>query len=88
MKTALFVAALVLELSSIAAVAQPSPQPPPGGTVFTPRGPGFVTGPARGGLQTTILPNEGGQGILENNGNGTSTLITPQGQISTVPNAR
>ena len=87
MKTTLFAAALVLELSSIAAVAQPSPQPPSGGAIFTPRGPGFLTGPARGGVQTTILPN-GGQGILENNGNGTSTLTGPNGLVSVVPTPR
>ena len=51
----------------------------------TPGGPAVTTGPVGGtGAQTTILPG-GDQGILIPNGNGTSTLIGPNGSVTTVP---
>jgi hypothetical protein len=69
--------------------AQPAPPPPPGPgagrVVQTPGGPAVTGGPVGGtGAQTTILPG-GGQGILIPNGNGTSTLIGPNGSVTTVP---
>ncbi len=42
----------------------------------TARGPAYITGNF-GSLQTTTLPGSGGQGLLMNNGNGTSTLVAP-----------
>lgn len=42
----------------------------------TARGPAYVTGNF-GSLQTTTLPGSGSEGFLENNGNGTSTLLAP-----------
>jgi hypothetical protein len=42
----------------------------------TARGPAYITG-NYGSLQTTTLPGSGGQGLLMNNGNGTSTLVAP-----------
>ncbi|HTI80690.1 MAG TPA: hypothetical protein VL614_09620 [Acetobacteraceae bacterium] len=42
----------------------------------TARGPAYVTGNF-GSLQTTTLPGTGSEGFLENNGNGTSTLLAP-----------
>ena len=42
----------------------------------TARGPAYVTGNF-GSVQTTTLPGSGGQGLLMNNGNGTSTLVAP-----------
>jgi hypothetical protein len=40
-------------------------------------------------MQTTTLPNgAAGQGLLLNNGNGTSLLIGPGGLISAVPTPR
>jgi hypothetical protein len=52
--------------------------PTVGQPLFTPRGPAFVTGHV-GSFATTTLPGRGGQGLLMNNGNGTSTLIIPGG---------
>ena len=41
-----------------------------GQSVFTSRGPAFVTGHL-GSMETTTLPGNGGEGLLMNNGNGT-----------------
>lgn len=62
------------------------PQPRPGQTVPTPGGPATVTG-GNGGFRTTTPPGGvgGGQGVLIPNGNGTSTLIGPDGSVTTVP---
>ena len=38
-----------------------------------------------GQMQTTTLPSGGGEGILMNNGNGTSTLMGSDVLIMTVP---
>jgi hypothetical protein len=59
----------------------------PGQSIITSRGPAFVTGNL-GSLQTTTLPGSGGQGLLMNNGNGTSTLIVPGGLPQTVATPR
>ncbi len=61
--------------------------PAAGQTVLTPRGPAFTTGHF-GGVQTTTLPGGAGQGLLMNNGNGTSTLTGPGGAVTTVPTPR
>lgn len=61
--------------------------PGAGQTVLTPRGPAFTTGHV-GGMQTTTLPGGAGQGLLMNNGNGTSTLTGPGGAVTTVPTPR
>jgi hypothetical protein len=58
-----------------------------GRSVFTSRGPAFVTGHI-GSMETTTLPGSGGQGLLTNNGNGTSTLIVPGGIPQTVVTPR
>jgi hypothetical protein len=57
-----------------------------GSAVLTSRGPAFVTG-SIGSMQTTTLPGGAGQGLLINNGNGTSTLLAPGGvpQVVTTP---
>ena len=55
----------------------------PGQSFVTSRGPAFVTGNL-GSIQTTTIPGSGGQGFLENNGNGTSALITTGGLPQTV----
>jgi len=63
-------------------------QGPTGGqSVFTSRGPAIVTG-RLGAMETTTLPGRGGQGLLTNNGNGTSTLIVPGGMPQTVETPR
>jgi len=50
---------------------------------MTPRGPVMTTG-RMGRVQTTTLPGSGGQGMLVNNGNGTSTLLVPGGAPETL----
>jgi hypothetical protein len=47
-------------------------------TFETSRGPALITGSV-GSMQTTTLPGSAGQGLLTNNGNGTSTLLVPGG---------
>jgi hypothetical protein len=64
-----------------------SPAPRTGQAMLTPRGPAFTTGNF-GNMQTTTLPGGAGQGLLTNNGNGTSTLIGPGGAVTTVPTPR
>jgi hypothetical protein len=61
--------------------------PTAGKSAFTMRGPAFVTGHL-GSMETTTLPGSGGQGLLMNNGNGTSTLIVPGGIPQTVATPR
>ena len=95
----LLTAAAALALSAGPLLAQPLTGPaapvsggaggvsaghPVGQTVFTPRGPAVTTGEA-GGFGTTTLPGGAGTGILQNNGNGTSTLTGPRGVVTTVP---
>ena len=87
MNAVLLAGCAVLALSSVAAVAQTASPGPSGQTLFTPQGPMYATGPSPG-YQTAILPGGGGDGVLINNGNGTSTLFNPDGAISTVPSAR
>ena len=81
--------AAVFGLGSAFASGIDSPQtgPTAGQSVFTSRGPAFVTGNL-GSLATTTLPGSGGQGFLMNNGNGTSTLIVPGGIPQTVATPR
>jgi hypothetical protein len=68
-----------------------SPAPPAplgrGQVVATPRGNVITTGRV-GNVQTTTLPNGGGQGMLINNGNGTSLLLAPDGAVTAVPTPR
>ena len=59
----------------------------PGQSVITSRGPAFVTGHL-GALETTTVPGSVGQGLLMNNGNGTSALIVPGGVPQTVATPR
>ena len=63
-----------------------SPGPAVGSAIQTSRGSAFVTG-SIGSMQTTTLPGSAGQGLLMNNGNGTSTLIVPGGvpQVVAIP---
>ena len=67
------------------------PPPPPAGlsspTVNTPNGPSVdVTGRGTGrNYRQLQSPSPGGSGILVPNGNGTSTLIGPDGSVQTVP---
>jgi hypothetical protein len=53
----------------------------------TSRGPIMTTGRV-GQLETTTLPGSAEQGLLMNNGNGTSTLIVPGGASQTVVTPR
>jgi len=67
------------------AIATPG-LPRPGESFVAPGGPAVVTGSV-GSMATTTLPS-GGQGLLLNNGNGTSTLITPNGPSEAVVTPR
>lgn len=68
--------------------ATPDSQGPTGGqSLFTARGPAIVTGHI-GSTETTTVPGSGGQGLLMNNGNGTSTLVVPGGMPQTVETPR
>ncbi|HUB49724.1 MAG TPA: hypothetical protein VMB73_32535 [Acetobacteraceae bacterium] len=55
-----------------------------GDTVMTPRGFGTVTGDM-GSMGMVTIPGAAGQGMLMNNGNGTSTLLVPNGPPETLP---
>jgi hypothetical protein len=58
--------------------------PPPAGQVYqTNRGPAVSTG-GTANYQTLTTPG-GGQSIVVPNGNGTSTVIHPNGTVETVP---
>ena len=59
----------------------------PGQSFLTSRGPALITGNL-GSFQTTTIPGSGGEGFLMNNGNGTSTLLTPGGLPQTVATPR
>jgi hypothetical protein len=63
-----------------------SQAPRVGTFVAAPRGPAVVTG-NMGSMATVTLPG-GGEGLLENNSNGTSTLISPNGFSEAVPTPR
>lgn len=84
MKLAATLAAVALGLCAGTGLAQAQSAPPGAQTLFTPRGPAIVTG-RPGGVQTAILP-QGGTGVVTNNGNGTSTIVGANGQVTTVPN--
>jgi hypothetical protein len=66
---------------------QTSPGQGAGRTFETSRGAGFVTG-SIGSMQTTTLPGRPGQGLLMDNGNGTSTLVVPGGVPQVVATPR
>jgi hypothetical protein len=65
----------------------PTQAPPPPLTVQTPQGPARLN-PGSGGVQTYTPATGGGMGIVVPNGNGTSTLIGPDGSVQTVPSPR
>lgn len=74
-------------ISSYAAPAAPPPARVPGGQVVqTPSGPAVTTGGGPG-YRTATQPG-GGQSIIVPNGNGTSTVIHPDGRIETIPSAK
>lgn len=61
------------------------PRPPSAGTVITPSGPAVIN--RRGPVPTYTDPT-GATGIVVPNGNGTSTLVAPDGSVQTVPTPR
>jgi hypothetical protein len=76
------------------ALTQPPPQPPrngpappPGGAVQLPNGVGVDAGGTSGYRQLT-LPNGQPGAIIVPNGNGTSTVIQPNGTVQTIPTPR
>jgi hypothetical protein len=71
------VAATALVMMTVIALAQTSNSSPSvGSPVVTSHGPGVVTG-TMGSTTTTTIPGSGGQGLIMNNGNGTSMVTTP-----------
>lgn len=59
---------------------------PVGKTLMGPQGPaGIVSSPSNGRYQTVAPINGKGGGILIPNGNGSATLIQPNGQVITIP---
>ena len=66
--------------------AAPIGREPRGQVAPTTAGPGVTTG-GTSGYQTMALPG-GGSAIVVPNGNGTSTLIKPDGTIETIPTPR
>lgn len=65
--------------------APPPPEPAPGATPSVPTSKGAAaTYKNPNGVQSFTMPG-GGQGIIVPNGNGTSTLIGPDGSIQTIP---
>ena len=64
----------------------PPPAPRQRGVTPTPNGPSLDVGGGTGrGYRQLQTPQSGGSGILVPNGNGTSTLIGPDGSVQTVP---
>jgi hypothetical protein len=66
-----------------ATAAAPPENGPAGRVVNTPNGTGVISG-GTGGYQTMMLPG-GGSAIVVPNGNGTSTVIKPDGTMETIP---
>ena len=60
--------------------------PPPGGVVSTPQGPAVDTGGTRSYRQLNTPRGPGA--IVVPNGNGTSTVINPDGSVQTIPTPR
>jgi hypothetical protein len=86
--SAIIAVALLVGLSGQASARGMGAQGSMAGQSFvTSRGSAFVTGNL-GSMQTTTIPGSGGQGLLMNNGNGTSTLITTGGLPQTVTTPR
>ena len=78
--------------SSISSPSLPPPPPlgnaprPPGGVVNTPQGPAVDTGGTNSYRQLNTPSGPGA--IVVPNGNGTSTVINPNGSIQTIPTPR
>jgi hypothetical protein len=71
--------------SSLTPNMAPPARDPAGRIVNAPSGPGVTSG-GTSGYQTTTTPR--GSAIIVPNGNGTSTIIHPDGRIETVPTPR
>ena len=65
---------------------RPAPQSPQGRVVQTPQGPAVDAGGTSGYRQLTTPQGPGA--IMVPNGNGTSTIINPNGTVQTVPTPR
>ncbi|MBV9784499.1 MAG: hypothetical protein JO264_11840 [Acidisphaera sp.] len=66
--------------------ATPAAPAPGSRTYLTPHGP--MLGTPSGGIDTLTAPNGTSGGIAVPNGNGTTTIIAPDGSITTVPTPR
>ena len=82
-----FTLMLAAAASLCAGAALASPQQHSGQSIIASHGPIITTGHV-GTTQTTTLPGGGGQGLLSNNGNGTSTLTSPSGLTTVVPTSQ
>lgn len=60
-----------------------SPDAGLGSSTITSEGPATVTG-ITGDLRSVTLPGDSGQALLQDNGNGTSTLVDPDGRREVV----
>ncbi len=65
-------------------IAQPAPRDP---TISTPSGPAVLRNGGGSNVQTYTDPR-GNTGVVIPNGNGTSTLVAPDGSVQTVPSPR
>lgn len=88
MKKSLVVAAAVLSFAAGASYAEAAGSSSfgshdSGQAIFAGRSGAVTTGRVGMNMHSVILPN-GGQGLLRDNGNGTSTLIGP-GSVTTLP---
>lgn len=76
-----------LSLAAVPTVGVAAPGGPSlavGTPIITQQGPAVVTG-TLGSVATTTVPGSAGQGLLINNGNGTSTLFVPGAPAQAVP---
>ncbi len=78
---AILASAVLTALACAAAYAQPVPSglPAPGTAVQTSNGPAMVTGSIGGSAAIVALPGVAANGILRDNGNGSSTILVPGG---------
>ncbi len=74
-------------MAGVVAAQTPPSSPSVGSSVTTSRGSGVVTG-TRGSTATTTVPGSGSQGLLMNNGNGTSLMTVPGQPSQTIATPR
>jgi hypothetical protein len=83
----LIMAALAIAGEAAAQNAAPISVSPPASSVNTSAGPALVTG-STGSAQIIMIPGSAVGGLLMNNGNGTSTVLSPGSVPQVVPTPR